>query len=73
MEKNFDFMTDCTHNCHTCGSNCNTEKTKDSFFDTLDKIADAYGDIGEDEMLRLLNETVAEWEKEMAEEEAVAE
>ena len=70
MTNNFDYMNDCTHNCHTCGANCGTEKKKDSFFDTLDKIADAYGEIGEDEMLRILNETVEQWEKEMAEDEA---
>lgn len=68
MNNPLDSMDSCTHNCHTCGSNCSTEKTKDSFFDTLDKIADAYDEIGEDEMLRILNETVAQWEKEMEEE-----
>lgn len=70
MEKEFDIMTDCTHNCHTCGGSCSTEKTKDSFFDKLDKIADVYDEVGEEEMMRILTETVAAWEAEIAADEA---
>ena len=70
MDKDFDYMNDCTHNCHTCGGSCSTEKTKDSFFDKLDKIADVYEEVGEDEMMRILTETVAAWEEEIAADEA---
>lgn len=70
MEKEFDIMNDCTHNCSTCGGSCGTEKTKDSFFDKLDKIADVYEEVGEDEMMRILTETVAAWEAEIAADEA---
>ncbi len=55
---------ECTHNCHTCGSACNTEKKGDSFFDKLEMVSDAYSQLDEDEVLKILNEAVAEWEKE---------
>ncbi len=62
------FTQECTHNCHTCGSACgNGEKTEPSFFDKLEAVSEAYDQLDEEEVLRILNETVAQWEKELDE------
>ena len=57
----------CTHNCNTCSAACDTRKHGPSFFDRLEMVSDAYSQLDEDEVIRILNETVAEWEKEMDE------
>lgn len=63
----------CTHDCGTCAASCNVEKKGPSFFDRLEMISDAYNSLDEDEVLRILNETIAEWEREDAEAGAEAE
>ncbi len=55
---------ECTHNCSTCGSACSTEKKGKSFFDKLEMVSDAYNQLDEEEVLKILNDTIAEWEKE---------
>lgn len=55
---------ECTHNCSTCGSACGTEKKGKSFFDKLEMVSDAYSQLDEEEVLKILNDTIAEWEKE---------
>ena len=60
-------MSGCTGNCHTCGSSCDTEKKGPSFFDKLETISEHFSEVGEDNIINMLNEAVAEWEKEDAE------
>lgn len=60
------FTGGCTGNCHTCGSgsSCDTGERKPSFFDTLENLSEHFSNIGEDNLIQILNDTVAEWEKE---------
>lgn len=58
-------MGGCTGNCHTCGgSACDDAERKPSFFDTLENLSEHFSNIGEDNLIQILNDTVAEWEKE---------
>ena len=63
----------CTHDCASCAAACDVEKRGPSFFDRLEMISDAYNSLDEEEVLRILNETIAQWEKEEEEEAAAAE
>ena len=54
----------CTHDCSTCGSACATEKRGPSFFDRMDMISSALEEVGEDNIIAILNETLEEWEAE---------
>lgn len=54
----------CTGNCHTCGSSCEDEKRGPSFFDRLENISECFSEIGEDNIIQMLNEAVESWEKE---------
>ena len=49
----------CTGNCHSCGSSCDTQtgERKPSFFEHFENV-------GEDNVLQMLNDIVAELEKE---------
>lgn len=61
-------MNQCTHNCHTCGSACgSTDKKQESFFDKLENISEAYNQLDEEEVLKILGDTVSQWEKELDE------
>ena len=55
---------DCTGNCHTCHSSCapDDKPRKPSFFDRMEHISGVLDDVGDDEILRILHETVDEWE-----------
>lgn len=57
-------MGGCTGSCHTCGSTCESGERKPSFFDTLENISEHFSEIGEDNIIQMLNDAVAEWEKE---------
>lgn len=61
-------MGGCTGSCHTCGSNagCDGEK-KESFFDKMERVSEAFDDVGEDEVIRMLDEITEALEKENAE------
>ncbi len=56
----------CTGNCHSCGSSCDTQagERKPSFFDKLESISEHFENVGEDNVLQMLNDIVAELEKE---------
>ena len=56
-------MGGCTGSCHSCGSSCDTQ-TGESFFDKLESISEHFENIGEDNVLQMLNDIVAELEKE---------
>ena len=57
---------ECTHNCHTCGSSCSTDANQESFFDKIESISNQ---LDEDEVLRILGDTVSQWEKELKDDE----
>ena len=53
-------MSGCTGSCHSCGSSCDTQtgERKTSFFDKH------FDNVGEENVLQMLNDIVAELEKE---------
>ena len=57
---------ECTHNCHICGSACSTDAKQEGFFDKIESISNQ---LDEDEVLKILGDTVSQWEKEMQEDE----
>ncbi len=61
-------LENCTHDCRTCQSACDTADgpRKPSFFDQMERISEAMDAVGEDEILRMLNDAVSEWEAEDA-------
>ena len=63
-ENNAYIPEDCTHDCSTCGSACSTEKKGPSFFDRMESISETLDAVGEEEIIRMLNEAVEEWEAE---------
>ena len=65
-------LENCTHDCRTCGSACSTSEgpRKPSFFDQMERISEAMDEVGEDEILKMLNDAVSEWEAEDAAAEA---
>ena len=54
----------CTGNCHSCSTSCEGEEKKPSFFDKLETLSEHFSEVGEDQLIQILNDTVAEWEKE---------
>ena len=56
----------CTHDCSTCGSACDSPERGPSFFDRLDKFSEIMDDVGEENILKYLNEAIEEWEAEEA-------
>lgn len=60
----------CGGGCSSCSSSCDTEKSSMSFFDRLDNISEHLQEVGEENILKILNETIEEWEKEDAEEDS---
>ena len=59
-------LMQCTHDCGTCAAACGTEngeKKGKSFFDTLESISESFDDVGEDELINMLNNIVSELEK----------
>ena len=65
-------MDNCTHNCHTCGSACSSPEgeRKPSFFDRLESASEHFEKMGEDNFIQMLNDAVAELEKDDEEENA---
>jgi hypothetical protein len=64
-------MDGCTHNCHTCSAGCDTDgEKKVNFFEKMEEISTKLNDIGEENILNILNEAIEQWEAEDAEEEA---
>lgn len=58
-------MDQCTHNCHTCSSGCDTNgERKPSFFDRLESVSEHVEAMGEDNFIQMLNEAVAALESE---------
>ena len=49
---------ECTHNCHTCGSACSTDAKQEGFFDKIESISNQ---LDEDEVLKILGDTVSQW------------
>lgn len=62
-------MSGCTGNCQTCGSACDSGERGPSFFDKLETFSEYFSEVGEENLIKILNDTVAEWEKEDAENE----
>ena len=58
----------CTHNCNTCGSACGEDggERKPSFFDRMEMISEGFDAVGEEAIIQMLNDAVAEWEAEEA-------
>lgn len=64
---------DCTHDCNSCSAACGSaEKRGPSFFDKMNSISETLEAVGEDNIIRMLNEAVSEWEAEEAAEAAEA-
>ena len=59
-------MSGCTGSCHSCGSSCDTQtgERKTSFFDKLESISEHFDNVVEENVLQMLNDIVAELEKE---------
>ena len=59
-------MSGCTGSCHSCGSSCDTQtgERKTSFFDKLESISEHFDNVGEENVLQMLNDIVAELENE---------
>lgn len=58
-------LSGCTGNCHTCGSSCGEDgERKPSFFDKLEGISEHFEEIGEDNLIQMLNDLVSELEAE---------
>lgn len=57
----------CSGSCHSCASSCGPEngERKPSFFDRLESISEHFDEVGEDNVLQMLNDIVAELEKEV--------
>ncbi len=52
----------CTHNCSSCApGSCDTDKKGINFFGTLGSINDKTNEMGDEEFMKLLEDTVAEW------------
>ena len=52
----------CTHNCSSCApGTCDTEKKGINFFGTLGSINDKTNEMGDEELMKLLEDTVAGW------------
>ena len=52
----------CTHNCSSCApGSCDTDKKGINFFGTLGSISDKTTELGDDEVMKLLQEAVSEW------------
>lgn len=52
----------CTHNCSSCApGSCDTDKKGINFFGTLGSINDKTSELGEEEIMKLLEDAVAEW------------
>lgn len=60
---------DCVQDCNACGVSCDSRKRGKSFFDKMEHISEVLEDVGEDNIIRMLNEAVDQWEAEDAEEE----
>ncbi len=60
----------CTHNCSTCAAACAVDENgepRKSIFQRMEQVADAMSEIGEENILKILNEQIAEWEAEEGE------
>ena len=60
---------ECTHNCNTCSLACSTDENgepRKSIFQKMEDFADVMSDVGEEKILEMLNEQIAEWEAEEA-------
>ena len=52
----------CTHNCSSCApGTCDTDKKGINFFGTLGNISEKTTELGDDEVMKMLSEAVAEW------------
>ncbi len=65
-------MENCTQDCSTCISKCNIDlgEAGPSFFDRLESISESFDEVGEENIINMLNEAVAALEAEEAAEEA---
>ncbi len=66
-------MEKCTQDCGTCPSPCNIDITESgpSFFERLESISERFDEVGEEDIIDMLNEAVAELEAEEAVEEEI--
>ncbi len=69
-KKNDMDMTYCTQDCSTCPSSCDVDPgdAGPSFFDRLEEFSEHVEAMGEDNFINMMNEAVAELEKEDAKE-----
>lgn len=59
----------CTGNCQSCGESCTPDgERKPGFFEKMEEVSIKMNEIGEENILNMLNEAIAEWEKEEEEE-----
>ncbi|MCR5666563.1 MAG: hypothetical protein K6G01_07005 [Eubacterium sp.] len=66
-------MDDCTHNCSTCSAGCSDTpdgERKPSIFQRMENIAERADEIGEDNILNMLQDFVTAIEEEEAKEDA---
>ncbi len=64
-------MEDCTHDCSTCPSSCEIDPDAGpSFFERLESISEHFDEVGEENILDMLNEAVSQLEEEDAAEAA---
>lgn len=61
-------MNGCTGNCRTCASACGDEERGPGFFEKLEAFSEYFSEVGEENLIKILNDTVTEWEKEEQEE-----
>ena len=53
----------CTHNCSSCApGTCDTDNKSINFFGTLGNISDKIDEVGDDEIMKMLEDAVAEWD-----------
>ncbi|SDB07064.1 hypothetical protein [Eubacterium oxidoreducens] len=65
-------MDECTHNCSTCSAACNDTpdgERKPSIFQRMEAVADRADEIGEDNIINMLQDFVTAIEEEEAKEE----
>ena len=62
MTDNSNASSGCTHNCSSCApGSCDSEKKGINFFGTLGSISDKTTEMGDEEIMKLLKDTVEKW------------
>ena len=67
MSENNMIPENCTHDCSTCSAACAVDENGQpvkSIFQRMEDFADVMSEVGEEKILEMLNEQIAEWEAE---------